>query len=268
METVTTLYTEQQIVTYGKHDYISYFIDLHKCWEPNITNLVDTIIQNSNDVENIILDIGCNIGYYSLISARFPNITKVYSIDGNVNNLQLLSKSIILNNIKIIEPTHLCIAEKSGESYTPINMDKINNNIGAIKFGINELEHSEPEITVNTITIDDFIFTNNLKNILIMKMDIEGGELNGLKGATKSLKTNRIKHIIIEITPAFNKDSIEILQILQNNNYYLYNIPQQEIGSYNRNPKFINTVMYSKITNIENFIQYIHIQTNILAIKY
>ena len=214
----------------GKKDYISRSIINYETWEPNITCLMNNIINKNKYSENNILDIGCNIGYHTLISQKYKSISHIYSIDGNNLNINLLKLSCGINNISNITLINKCISDKSGEFLEPANqklVDKVKN-IGGLSY-----KKSENKGGILSTTIDELIDKNKITNILIMKIDIEGGELNALKGATKSLKTNIIKNIIIEITPKFNNDSKTILDILYENDYYLYNIPHKEIGYLN-----------------------------------
>ena len=54
---------------------------------------------------------------------------------------------------------------------------------------------------------DKLINEYGITDILIMKIDIEGYELNALKGSINTLKSNIIKNIIIELSPQFNNNS-------------------------------------------------------------
>ena len=69
------LFDKTKIMCYGicnccnNIDFISKNIEKNGCWEPNITSLFINILNQKND--NIVFDIGCNIGYFSLISSKF-----------------------------------------------------------------------------------------------------------------------------------------------------------------------------------------------------
>jgi FkbM family methyltransferase len=67
--------------------------------------------------------------------------------------------------------------------------DKHLENVPWIKF--------DEVIEVETITLDDFLFENEIKQIDFMHMDVQGAELKVLTGATKSLK--KIKAIWLEV---------------------------------------------------------------------
>ena len=265
-----TLYTNNNIFNYGHKDYISKSIINYKCWEPNISNIFQSIINNNiNNQKSVVLDIGCNIGYYSLISSNYTSLSKIFSIDGNLDNINLLKMSCFINKINNIVPINMCISDKICDFYNKSNVELVKKcgNIGGLSF----IKSTDKNTCINdniiSTTIDELIKINNISDIIIMKIDIEGGELNALKGATNALKTNIIKNIIIEISPKFNNDSIEILKILNKNNYDLYNIPQLETGEINNNVNFINDICKDPIIDIPNFVKMVGTQTNVLAIK-
>lgn len=63
-------------------------------------------------------------------------------------------------------------------------------------FNSNEKLHDFEMITVTTI--DEFAAQNNIEQIDFLKLDIEGNELNALKGAAKMLKSKSIRSIQFE----------------------------------------------------------------------
>ena len=59
-------------------------------------------------------------------------------------------------------------------------------------------KHKFISLTVDTITIDEIVSEYNLEYIDLIKMDIEGHELEALKGAGKSLASGMIKALTFE----------------------------------------------------------------------
>ena len=258
------LFDNNKIYIYGKCtcceniDYISKKIKEYNCWEPNISNVIIDILKQKKN--NIMFDIGTNIGYFSIISYKYCN--KIYSFDANINNIKMLNESIILNNIDNIETFNYCIAE-SEDIFYKTSLIHVHN-IGSMQV----CECNKDESNIISLKLDNFILNNNITNIDIIKIDIEGSELFCLKGLINTLKTDIIKNIIIEITPIWSIDiAINILNILNNNNYKLYDIGLNEYGNINDNNINLNTVKSNIINNISDFIKLINIQTNILAIK-
>ena len=260
---VNKLHNNLMIYNYRQRDYISKSIINFGAWEPNITNIFNNIIENSVYSNHTVIDIGCNIGYFSLICAKHNNVANIYSIDGNATNINMLSLSCKRNGLSNINLINKCISEKVSY-FKPSNKEFAESvgNIGGLSF-----EESNDMTGVISTSIDNLISENKINRVLIMKIDIEGGELNALKGAINSLNTNVIENIIIEISPKFNNDGKQILEILKDANYNLYNIPHQETGLLNHNKSYLQQIMNSPIQNITTFLTIIKIQTNVLAVK-
>jgi len=80
-------------------DIISKCIHEKKCWEKRISEILIEILKNGN---HLFIDLGCHIGYYSILASLYNN--KCISIDNNKHYLNCFYKTIIenyLNNIKI-----------------------------------------------------------------------------------------------------------------------------------------------------------------------
>jgi len=95
--------------------------------------------------------------------------------------------------------------------------------------------HFKKNEEVQISTIDEFCCKNNIERIHYLKMDVEGNELNVLKGATKMINSGKISFIQFEFGGCnidsriyfkdiyyFLKDNFEISRILIDG---LYKIP-------------------------------------------
>lgn len=255
------LFNSQIIHHYGPNDYISRSIMDYKCWEPTITNIFENILK-STDNKVTVFDIGCNIGYYSLVSSKYCE--NVYSFDGNKHNIELLKKSLLSNDITNINIYDKIISDEEVSYKAADNINIFGQNIGGLSF-----IKSENSSDDTSILLDNFIEENKIEIIDLMKIDIEGGELKALKGCIKSLNSNKIKNIIIEISPYLNNDSYDILKILEDAGYRLYNIPLKETGEYIYDSTFTDELKSNNyISDINNFIASIDRQTNVLATKF
>jgi len=86
----------------------------------------------------------------------------------------------------------------------------------------------EGTIEVETITLDNFSQANNIQNIDILKMDIQGGELNALKGAIDLLSSGKILIIYTEImfVPHYEGGTLfyDLSTFLSQYGYTIYNM--------------------------------------------
>ena len=73
---------------------------------------------------------------------------------------------------------------------------------------------TNPQVQVESDTIDNILKENNIKEADVLKMDIEGAEVLALKGATETLK--KLRKIIVEI---HGNTMEEVKSILLNNKF-------------------------------------------------
>lgn len=133
---------------------------------------------------DIVLDCGACWGDTALFFANKVGTSgKVYSIEFIPSNLEILRTNLSLNpalekNIIIIKhPLH---------SEPDIDLYYMDNGPASVVKG-------EPFAgnngRVRTITIDKIVKTNGISKVDFIKMDIEGAELDALKGAIETIKT-------------------------------------------------------------------------------
>jgi len=146
-----------------------------------------------------VVDIGSNIGYYSLIAAKLAgNNGKVYAFEPEPNNYNLLVKNIKINNYANIIPIQKAVSNKRGN--TKLFIDKIN--LGNPSFSKNNVPTpKEGFAEVEAITLDEF-FENVVKDSKVdfIKMDTQGAEGLIVEGAGEVLKNNNLK-IFMEFWP-------------------------------------------------------------------
>ena len=161
-------------------------------YETEETNLIAEIIKPGMTV----LDIGGNIGYFTLLMAHLVSREgKIHTFEPNPPIYSRLVKNIEINpelNDGRITLHKIALSSKEGETtfYCPIEGHE---GVGGLKN--TERASIEKTIKVKTQTLDNFIIDKNIKKIDFIKMDIEGGELDVLKGADNVLE--KIRPIIL-----------------------------------------------------------------------
>jgi len=152
-----------------------------------------------------LIDCGSNFGFYSLFSASLSINNKIISLEASPKTYQDHKDNIILNKFKNIELLNLAVSEKNDQilklseskndwesSLTHSNFDKIY------------------ETEIKTKTIDTILEQKKIEGFdLIIKLDIEGHEINAIEGAFGTI--NKFNPLII----------IEFSKFLQSKNYNL-----------------------------------------------
>jgi len=150
-------------------------------WEPRTFKVLKTILQNSGDVKNAeYLDFGAWIGPTVLFAANFAS--RVWALEPDtmaaemlVANFEISKNSEIRKKSRIF---HECIAEKSGtlkiqglgQSGSRIRRDSIKKFEHEVSGGI--------EWNIPCRSLPQFYKDEGMKNLRLVKMDVEGAELS------------------------------------------------------------------------------------------
>ena len=154
-----------------------------------------------------ILDIGAAMGDSATVLSGYT-YGNVYSFECNEANYKELLETIKINGLKNIKPM----------------MDAVGRSDGKLEFDgfpRDRYFHYEPKhtISIKTRTIDSLCQENKIKKVSLIKMDIEGFELEALEGGRKTIE--RDKPMIIASVYHTGKDFFEIPLYLEkiNPNY-------------------------------------------------
>ena len=166
-------------------------------------------------------DIGANNGYYySLkIANKYPQ-SRVYSFEPDCKILHHLKKNVEFNNLNNIEIHEIALSDNVGHA-------KLSKDMGASGFIVVDDNLVVDTINVQCTSLDIFLYDHNIPRIDLIKVDIEGGEFNFLKGAVNSL--NKYKPLLIlEVTENLlqrsNTSKLEIEFFLKSSGYRLAGI--------------------------------------------
>jgi FkbM family methyltransferase len=221
-------------------------------YEPIETDLVKKVIKKGSNV----LDIGANIGYYTLIFANLcGKHGKVYAFEPEPENFLILKKNIELNGYHNVILINKAVSNKTGK--TKLYLSEYHHTAHTI-YNSND---NRPYIEIETITLDDF-FINFKERIDLVKMDVEGSEPGIIEGMSSLLQNNADIKIISEYFPnaimKYGKEPEEYLKIFENKGFELHNIND----STNKvEPTDIKTLL--KLYNQENE----YARTNLFCIR-
>jgi FkbM family methyltransferase len=167
-----------------KTDFIKSHLLSGLGWELNIRDL----IKKFSKPGTLNLDIGSHIGTHTIaMSEAVGNTGSVYAFEPNPKIFRELCFNLSLNNIVNVIPLRFAL----GASHKMIKMkESWAHNEGA-SFVV---EASNEEYDSQMITLDDL----NLKNISLIKIDVENEEFNVLTGGINTIINNR-PVILIEI---------------------------------------------------------------------
>ena len=126
-----------------------------------------------------IIDVGGWIGDSALILSKYTN-SNVYSFEAVSQNFKNLEMTVKMNSLKNVIPIHSALGSHEGTIFIE------DSNSGSFT---NSIETQKSEI-VKLNTLDNFVKMNDL-NVGLIKVDIEGGEQDFLKGAIQTINNFR-----------------------------------------------------------------------------
>ena len=181
-----------------------------------------------------IIDVGAYIGDTTKLYQNYFSRYKIHCFEPFSESYDYLSKRFINDaNINIFNQALGCRTEKRKlylSSHPNLNsLNKPNERLWGFK--------EEKSTDVATITLDDFCFNNKINHIDILKLDVQGAELDVLKGSKEFLEEGKISLINIEwqVVPLYENHHkyYKIAEFLADYDFEffnLYNINESRSG--------------------------------------
>lgn len=149
--------------------------------EPTEYRTLKKIIMTGNHV----IDIGANFGWYSTLFSRWVGDEgKVYSFEPLPDVFCELNNNIELNNLKNIETFPFAISDEEGSAVIsfPVSLGSEYASIATTK-----IAEREYEAVCEVTRLDKLVEDIGIAQVDFIKIDVEGNEINVLKGAEQTL---------------------------------------------------------------------------------
>lgn len=224
------------------HGPISLELATKGIWEESETELIKKIVSDGD----VVLDLGANIGYYTMIFAKLIGPKgKVFAFEPEPNNFELLKKNLTINGYQNSTIEDAAVSDENGEIKLYLSEGRATNHRTFHSKSV-----SKNFVVVKKVKLDDYFKNNPIrKRISFVKMDVEGSELDALKGMTSILNENKNIKILIEFAPQnireFGAQPSDLLKILRNHGFSLY-----EVNSENKNLELVNDEDLLKLQNV------------------
>ncbi|XP_052774627.1 uncharacterized protein LOC128213132 [Mya arenaria] len=160
-------------------------------WEGNYLYIVGSIL--SREPELHVLDLGCNIGVYTIFSAKLKH--RVVALDPNKMNLRLLTKSLNMGGLTRYVTLLWNAISNVRENVTLY--DIIGNIGGSFVDPADDITEVDDDHRAVAITLDDLIPYFAGKPVFI-KMDVETYELKALQGGEQFFRSVHVRFVLLE----------------------------------------------------------------------
>ena len=173
--------------------------------EPETLDWIDQI----NQKDSIFYDIGANVGIFTLVASKNKNIKGIYSFEPLFSNFYALSQNIIINKADQVSAFNIALSNRN--EITNLNCHSID--FGAALNGIiDNKNYKGQEFKVNNVIpvqsycLNFFVDTFKLPKPTHLKIDVDGKELNVVKGVSDLFKT--CHEILIEVCEDYHYSEI------------------------------------------------------------
>jgi FkbM family methyltransferase len=207
---------------------------------------VTRLLENKPD--GIVLDVGANVGAYSKAIAEINPRIKIFAFEPHPLTYKHLCKNAAGINV---ETLNVAAGEREGTLTLFDYVDRDGSSHASVYRDVIEGIHQARSIAhdVNVITLDEFLASQGINHVFLLKIDTEGHELSVLKGAKESIANGKIEAIQFEFNEmnissrTFFRDFWELLP-----NYELYRLLPDGMARISKySPVFCEIFAYQNI---------------------
>jgi FkbM family methyltransferase len=152
--------------------------------------------------DDVFLDIGANLGFYTMLAATLTSGGHVHAFEPHPGLLAHLRESCLLNNLSdIVTVAPYAVSGRDGETLT-LHLPRNAEHLGIASLYPHEYLDDGPSVSVPTTTIDTYLAMHTAPGDCVVKIDVEGAELEVLKGMKRLLTAARARLLIVEMSPS------------------------------------------------------------------
>jgi len=160
------------------------------------------LIKNITIKNGVAIDVGANIGYYSVILAKL--VSRVFSFEPETDSFKVLKKNIELNFLKNVVLANKAVSNKKESLVLTVSKKNLGDH-HLLKSGLNGRG-----VKVESVDLDSVI----AQKVALLKVDTQGWEPNVIEGAKKIISKYK-PTIFIEFWPkGYKRAGLEFNKML------------------------------------------------------
>lgn len=207
-------------------------------------------IKNQLSQDAVFIDIGSNIGLFSLVVASSSSTIQVHAFDPIKLNNTLLSSSIEINGLENIVVNETCVGNYDGVIEFSVASDSAYSSIH------DSGRKSElKKLVLPIVKLDTYVSKMKLQRIDFIKVDVEGAEMMVVEGASKVFSNSslRPKMMMVELCDknlrAFKTSVKEIVNLLEELNYRPYVLVKEKLieFEYQNHSNIIENIFFKDV---------------------
>lgn len=162
-----------------------------------------------------VLDVGAFIGYYTLLAASLVrNRGRVYAFEPNPNAFAILQRNVKENGYQeVVRLIPKALSDRSGRAF----LFTVGEAAGESSLYPGNKSANEG-VEVETIVLDEYLAHEGWPEVHVAKIDVEGAEVDVLKGMRETIARNPWIKLIVEFNPGTQMKSrghyTELMELL------------------------------------------------------
>jgi FkbM family methyltransferase len=207
-------------------DAVSNCLLRNQVWEPLETFLITREIKQGDAV----VDLGANIGYYTLLLAKLVGPQgRVHAFEPDPDNFAILEKNVASNGYRNVKLVRQAVSGTTGD----IKLYRAEDDPGDHR--VYDSHDDRQSIIIRATRLDDY-FDGREARIDFIKMDIQGAEGAALEGMFSLLERNQGVRLLMEFWPiGLQRNGLppeQCLDFLLKRGFLMYELRHREgIGS-------------------------------------
>ena len=176
------------------HDTIAREVCFTGRYEPQETQLALRLLGPGMTV----VDVGANWGYFTLVCAyRVGSTGRVLALEPHPRLVSLLGENVTANRLSHVEAIQLAAGAAAGS--TPfVGFDEREGNWGVSRAA----RATDPvDFEARTVALDELLDERRIDRVNLVKVDIEGAEVEALQGMSAGLMGGRYRYVLLECHP-------------------------------------------------------------------
>jgi FkbM family methyltransferase len=169
------------------------------------------ILQHLCQPGTTFIDIGANVGFFSLLISKTCQNVRVFAFEPNPKNFNILQENVRANQFQSFCCQDCAISSRNGMAKLYLNDSDMSASL--VSTFQREVNSRADWVEVRTVTLDSVFLANQIQDPVVVKIDVEGHEEALLQGAHECLRQHT-PDLILEVLTSFSPRNTAFLKEL------------------------------------------------------